>query len=60
MSKGDGKGYERGARGIDGRKDEGFQNKGVSKKNQEGMFARSWFTSNGNSQGLNDITGESK
>lgn len=60
MSKGDATGYTRGAKGIDGTKDVGFQNKGVSKSNQAGMFGRSWFQSNDKpSYGLNDITGES-
>ena len=56
MSKGDGKGYLKGAKGIDGHKGEDYTQKGVDKSAQAGMYGRSWWGVGG----LKDITGESK
>ena len=60
MSKGDGKGYMRGAKGIDGTKDCGFEKKNISSSAVNGMYGRSWSSSISQSEGTNDITGESK
>ena len=56
MSKGDSKGYEKGAKGIDGKKGEDFVSSQRNKSAEVAMFGRNYP---GN-VGLNDITGESK
>ena len=39
---GDSKGYEKGAKGIDGKKGEGFDKEGNSKEANEKSFGRCW------------------
>lgn len=58
MAKGDSKGYERGAKGIDGKKGEDFVSSQRNKANEKAMFGRSWMGQG--EAGLKDITGESK
>ena len=43
----DSKGYERGARGIDGKDGEGWQEQNVDKSACAGMYGRSWWGQDG-------------
>ena len=61
MSSGDNKGYERGAKGIDGNKDAGYQSKNVNEECIEAVYGRSWSSSAGASKkGLGHPWGGSK
>ena len=61
MSKGDSKGYMRGAKGIDGTKDCGFETKNIDNRAIDGMYGRNWHMNRGSDNGgKEDITGESK
>lgn len=54
---GDSKGYERGAKGIDGKKGEDFVSQGQDNNAVEGMYGRNWGHNAGTKKGgTQDIT----